>query len=66
MFEKYIKLQKGNLPLIISVPHGGYKDYKELPKRKNGILGTDKATIKLANELIIGINSEIQNKKLYY
>ena len=49
--EKYIKFERGSLPLIISVPHGGTLDVKGIPYRSHGVLGIDKATIELAQEL---------------
>ena len=51
-YLKYIKLNKGSIPLIISVPHGGMLDCEEIPKRSTGIMGIDKGTIKLAEDLI--------------
>jgi len=49
--EKYIKFERGSLPLIISVPHGGTLEIKGIPNRSEGVLGIDKATIELAQEL---------------
>ena len=49
--EKYIKFERGSLPLIISVPHGGTLEIKGIPNRSQGVLGIDKATIELAQEL---------------
>ncbi len=48
--EKYIKFERGSLPLIISVPHGGTLDINGIPNRTKGVLGIDKATIELAQE----------------
>lgn len=50
--EYYIKYHKGDIPLIISVPHGGTLKVKSIPIRSNGIMGTDKNTIELALILI--------------
>ncbi|MHA1293946.1 MAG: hypothetical protein ACTSQJ_14925 [Promethearchaeota archaeon] len=47
-----MNFKKGDLPIIISVPHGGNLECNNLPKRKKGILGIDKGTVELANELI--------------
>ena len=52
LFEKFIKYQQGSIPLIISVAHGGTKKVKEIPTRKEGILGIDKKTPDLALDLI--------------
>jgi N-formylglutamate amidohydrolase len=60
-FKKYIKFQKGNIPLIISIPHGGTVKLKEIPKRKNGVIGIDKATIELGKDLITKIEQKIEN-----
>lgn len=49
--EKYIKFERGSLPIIISVPHGGTLEIKGIPNRSQGVLGIDKATIELAQEL---------------
>ncbi|MHA1194055.1 MAG: hypothetical protein ACTSP9_17500 [Promethearchaeota archaeon] len=51
-FTKYVKYYQGNLPLIISVPHGGKSKIEEIPERKRGIRGIDKNTIEIAIELI--------------
>ena len=50
-FQEFIEHDKGNFPLVISVPHGGEIDCKLLPKRRSGILGIDKGTIDLARDL---------------
>ncbi len=46
-FAKYVKYYQGNLPLIISVPHGGKSKIEEIPERKRGIRGIDKNTIEI-------------------
>jgi len=48
----YIEFQKGNIPLIISVPHGGKLECENIPKRSSGILGIDGKTIEFAQNLI--------------
>ena len=50
--NKYIRSKKGNIPLILSVPHGGTLECSEIPIRLDGVLGVDKNTIELAQELI--------------
>ena len=50
--KRYIKCKTGTNPLIFSVPHGGPLECEIIPKRESGILGIDKATIGLANQLI--------------
>jgi len=63
-FAKYVKYYQGNLPLIISVPHGGMSKIEEIPERKSGIHGIDKNTIEIAVELIEQIkkNYNLQKK----
>ncbi|MFX1337392.1 MAG: hypothetical protein ACFFDK_02140 [Promethearchaeota archaeon] len=51
-FTKFIKFKKGNIPLILSVPHGGILECSEIPNRLDGILGIDKNTIELTQNLI--------------
>jgi N-formylglutamate amidohydrolase len=54
-YLKFIKFNKGSIPLIISVPHGGMLECEDIPKRSSGIMGIDKGTIKLAEDLIKNI-----------
>ncbi|MFX0071399.1 MAG: hypothetical protein ACFFAO_09950 [Candidatus Hermodarchaeota archaeon] len=61
--EKFIKFEKGTIPLILSVPHGGSLECENLPKRLNGILGIDKGTIELTQRLIDFIK-KISKKKI--
>ncbi|MFW9785535.1 MAG: hypothetical protein ACFFFB_24850, partial [Candidatus Heimdallarchaeota archaeon] len=49
---EYVEFQKGNIPLIISVPHGGTSKYGNIPRRTKGILGVDGETIYIAKKLI--------------
>lgn len=49
---EYVEFQKGNIPLIISVPHGGTSKYGNIPRRTQGILGVDGETIYIAKKLI--------------
>ncbi|MBY9004161.1 MAG: N-formylglutamate amidohydrolase [Candidatus Lokiarchaeota archaeon] len=58
-YAKYVEYNQGNLPLIISVPHGGTSKIEEIPERKSGIRGIDKNTIEIAVDLIEHI------KKIY-
>lgn len=46
--NEFIIYRKGNIPLILSVPHGGINKFEDiLLERKDGIKGTDKNTIKI-------------------
>jgi N-formylglutamate amidohydrolase len=49
--EDYFDFQEGNIPLIISVPHGGSFKVENIPDRTSGIYGIDRETISLAFEL---------------
>ena len=50
--KDFIEFERGTLPLIFSVPHGGVLESKNIAKRSFGVMGIDKATIKLAQEFI--------------
>lgn len=53
----------GNIPLILSVPHGGTNKFEDiLLERKDGIKGTDKNTIKIALKLKESIKNYSQEK----
>jgi N-formylglutamate amidohydrolase len=60
--DKYITYEKGTIPLILSVPHGGDQIYEEIPERSSGILGIDKNTILLTENLIDHIQSVYQDR----
>jgi N-formylglutamate amidohydrolase len=62
--DKYITYIRGEMPLILSVPHGGTLLCREIPKRSHGILGIDKNTIKLAQELINQIEEHFHKRGL--
>lgn len=62
-YAKYVKYNQGNLPLIISVPHGGISKIDEIPERKSGIRGIDKNTIEIAVELIEHIKNKSNLQK---
>ena len=51
-FNQFIEFHQGNVPLILSIPHGGDLKYFAIPDRINGILGKDSKTIELGKELI--------------
>ena len=51
-YKEYIEYNKGTIPLVISVPHGGMLECEDLPRRVRGILGIDKGTIELARDLM--------------
>ncbi|TFG24191.1 MAG: hypothetical protein EU533_02390 [Promethearchaeota archaeon] len=49
---KFIEFSKGTIPIIFSVPHGGFIKVKTIPNRESGVKGIDKNTIEIARELI--------------
>ncbi|MHA2393013.1 MAG: hypothetical protein ACXAEX_13800 [Promethearchaeota archaeon] len=51
-FTEYVEFQKGNIPLILSVPHGGTSNCENIPRRTHGILGIDGETIYIAKKLV--------------
>jgi N-formylglutamate amidohydrolase len=63
-FTEYIEFQKGNTPLLISVPHGGIKKSEFIPKRTQGILGIDGETVKIAKNLIEAIKKQNRAAKI--
>lgn len=64
ILDKYITFEKGSIPVILSVPHGGTLECESVPKRLNGILGIDKGTIQFTQQLISYIK-KISKKKFY-
>ncbi|TFF86236.1 MAG: hypothetical protein EU517_00690 [Promethearchaeota archaeon] len=50
--NKLITHKRGDIPLILSVPHGGEVLCDEVPTRSSGIRGIDRNTILLAKELV--------------
>src|ERR1051325_6652706 len=49
--SNYIEYTAGNLPIIISAPHGGTLNPAELPDRTYGTFSTDTATDVLARDI---------------
>ncbi len=64
--KDFIEYNRGSIPLIISVPHGGTTKCDHIPQRTNGIHGLDKDTIKLARELIEKIKNVFKFKTPSY
>jgi len=48
----FAEFEKGDIPLIISVPHGGSLKCENIPERSNGIFGIDKGTTEFSKDLI--------------
>ncbi len=49
--EQYVEYQAGDLPIIVSAPHGGYEEPAELPNRTWGTTGQDRQTQEIARAL---------------
>ncbi len=52
--------ERGRIPLIFSVPHGGTYQFENIPDRTSGIYGVDKDTVRLAIDLMENINELFQ------
>ena len=48
----YVKYFEGNIPLIISVPHGGTLRPDLVPDRTSGVMDEDWWTIDLAHDIL--------------
>ncbi|MHA2037287.1 MAG: hypothetical protein ACW972_09705 [Promethearchaeota archaeon] len=64
ILKDYVEFQKGTIPLVISVPHGGTVECENIPKRSQGILGVDGRTIEIAKMLIESIKKEYKKYDL--
>ncbi len=51
---------RGRIPLVFSVPHGGTYQFENIPDRTSGIYGVDKDTVRLAIDLMKNINELFQ------
>ena len=61
-----VEFEEGNIPLIISVPHGGILECTSIPERTKGVLGIDKGTIEFSKNLIeqISLKFKAETTKL--
>ena len=50
--RNYVKYYDGNIPIIISAPHGGEDKPKSIKNRKKGVFDKDDYTIELTEEII--------------
>ncbi|MFX1376685.1 MAG: hypothetical protein ACFFA0_12825 [Promethearchaeota archaeon] len=62
--KAYIEFQKGNIPLVLSVPHGGKLICDNIPKRTRGVLGIDGETVEIAKILVNLIQKYFKEKNL--
>jgi N-formylglutamate amidohydrolase len=53
----YIEFAAGDLPIIVSAPHGGTIDPAEIPNRTSGETGTDSGTEDLARSLAAALHA---------
>ena len=62
----FVEFEEGNIPLIISVPHGGILECTSIPERTKGVLGIDKGTIEFSKNLIeqISLKFKAETTKL--
>jgi len=49
--HSYVEYQAGNLPIVLTAPHGGYLKPKALKNRTWGVIGQDLKTQELARDL---------------
>jgi len=49
--EKYVEYDAGDLPLVITTPHGGRLRPESLPNRVDGVTGSDLDTLELARAI---------------
>lgn len=50
--RNYIECLPGDLPLVISAPHGGREDPEEIPQREKGVVQMDTNTQELARGIV--------------
>ena len=60
--KNLINFEQGNVPIILSIPHGGTIECEKIPKRTNGITGIDKCTIEIGLQIISKIKTLSINK----
>ena len=59
-----IEFQKGDIPLVFSVPHGGKLKCNNIPERTTGIRGIDGETIEIVKKLISLIENIYEEQNL--
>ncbi|NVM36230.1 MAG: N-formylglutamate amidohydrolase [Candidatus Lokiarchaeota archaeon] len=64
--SEFVEFKKGNIPLIVSVPHGGILECNSLPERITGVLGIDKGTIEFSKNFIDQISQKFKDGILEY
>ena len=64
IFRKYFEIGTGNIPIVLSCSHGGYKKPKSILNKKVGPQIADKNTYIIAKWLINGLKE--RNLAIYY
>ena len=64
--SEFVDYKDGNIPLIVSVTHGGILECNSLPERKTGVLGIDKGTIDFSKIFIDQISQKFKKEILKY
>ncbi len=62
----FVEFEEGNIPLIISVPHGGILECSSIPERTKGVLGIDKGTFEFSKNLIEQISLKFKAKTILH
>lgn len=64
LINKYFEINNGNVPIILSCVHGGYKKSKSIPDKIKGPTIADKNTYFLTKMIINGLKAN--NIEIYY
>ena len=64
LLKKYFELSHGNVPIVLSCAHGGYKKPRRIPDKLKGTLIADKNTYFLSKMIINGLLSA--DIRIYY
>lgn len=68
--DPLIDVRRGNIPIIISAPHGGQEDVPDVPPRENRdayrfVTGADVNTRDLAHKIVARLEKELGGKPYY-
>lgn len=56
--RKFVEYVAGDLPLVLSAPHGGHLDAVEIPKRERGVVQSDAFTQELARAIAAEVEAQ--------
>jgi N-formylglutamate amidohydrolase len=62
--SKYFEIGKGTVPILLSCPHGGYKEPKRIPNKAMGAQNPDRNTYFIAKQILWELSN--QDIHLYY